>query len=653
MNVLADKLIGLKLGAYTIVEAIGQGGMARVYKGYHQDLDRYAAIKVMTWGLVEDEEFTNCFRREAQAIASLRHPHIVTIYDFGKYEYGYYLVMEYIAGEDLGALMARGTPLSPANIQTIISQIAQALDYTHRHQVIHRDIKPSNIMITKEGEAILTDFGLVMLPNSRGNTTLGNSLGTPCYMAPEQAISSAAAAPASDIYSLGVILFELIAGTPPYVADSALGVALKHVNEPIPNIQDFVPETPNAVRMVIEKAMAKEAAERFATASEMAQALAQAWADQAIQPVPYPKSTLSAPICLPPVLSPLQTLSPNSPAGRPPTLLTPPRRVKQKRPQIIAGAVIGLLLLILSAGVGSNLRRSQGLASDSTRTPAAALVSFATPTATLPALTLAPALTPEMETVIAPTLEATATLTPTPSPTGTASPTDTPTPTSTFTPRPTDTPSPTATATLFPTNTPTPLPTNTPTTEEWLASLRGQILFKTDRSGRVEIYQMNPDGSDQKPLGVDQAYLYNEAIRWETFSPDRTKTVVVRGEGQLDLWHVNLAEGRDTRITSNGAADYDPVWSPVDDRIVFVSERTGNGDLYLLDLNGSGEFRLTVNEADFDKHPSWSADGRKIVYWSNQGWQKNAQIWLLDLETLETIGLSNNPFKDWDPVWVK
>nr|NIP26961.1 serine/threonine protein kinase [Phycisphaerae bacterium]NIX30776.1 protein kinase [Phycisphaerae bacterium] len=171
MNLAADRLLDRQLGPYKIVEAIGQGGMARVYKGYHEDLARYAAIKVIAWGLVEDQEFTARFRREAQAIASLRHPHIVTIYDFGKYEHGYYLVMEYIDGQDLETLIARGERLSPATIQSIITQIAEALDYTHSHDVIHRDIKPSNIMITKEGEAILTDFGLVMLPNSRGNTT--------------------------------------------------------------------------------------------------------------------------------------------------------------------------------------------------------------------------------------------------------------------------------------------------------------------------------------------------------------------------------------------------------------------------------------------------------------------------------------------------
>ena len=166
---------------------------------------------------------------------------------------------------------------------------------------------------------------------------------------------------------------------------------------------------------------------------------------------------------------------------------------------------------------------------------------------------------------------------------------------------------------------------------------------------------MNIDGSDQKPLGADLAYLYNEAVRWESFSPNRQEVIVVRGEGQVDLWYVDLLAGSELRITDDAAPDYDPVWSPIegDNRVVFVSERTGRGDLYLLDLDGSGIIRLTSNEEDFDKHPSWSQDGKKIVYWSDDGWQKNQQVWILDLETKERISLSNNPYNDWDPLLVK
>jgi TolB protein len=218
---------------------------------------------------------------------------------------------------------------------------------------------------------------------------------------------------------------------------------------------------------------------------------------------------------------------------------------------------------------------------------------------------------------------------------------------------PTATPTLTATPAAPPTATPTPTLAAPLTTEDLLAQLHGKILFKTDRSGRVEIYKMEADGSGQEPLGPDLTYLYNEAARWEAFSPDRKRAVVVRGEGQLDLWWVNSIESSEGRITSDGAADYDAVWSPSDNRIIFVSERTGNSDLYVLNLDGSGETRLTFNEGDFDKHPSWSPDGTKVIFWSDRGWNKLAQIWQFDLQTQETISLSNNPFRDWDPVWVK
>ncbi len=561
MNPASDELIGRQLGSYKIVEAIGQGGMARVYKGYHSDLARYAAIKMITWGLVEDKEFTTRFRREAQAIAFLRHPHIVTIYDFGKYEHGYYLVMEYIDGEDLEAHIAHGEPLSPVAIQSVIAHIASALDHAHSNNVIHRDIKPSNIMIAKTGEAILTDFGLVMLPNSMGNTTIGASFGTPYYMSPEQATSSAAAVPASDIYSLGVILFELLAGTPPYVSDSPLGVALKHVSEPIPNIQDFAPETPEAVKVVIEKAMAKDASDRFTTASEMAKTLAQAWGNRALQ--------LAEPAPLVPANIPLPVEAGvfNLPAHQPMPGDAPLRPIWQKRPQLVWSILIILLLIILSIGVWFSLRRPfETLASNVTQPPVVSAAITRTLTATVlpPTNTSISGAAAGIETRQPAEITATSTSTPLPTLTATETSTMTPTPTETPLPMPTDTPSPTASLTPAPTETPTQVtviePTNTPTTEELLDALQGKILFKTDRAGRVEIYQMNPDGTGQNPVGVDRAYLYNEAIRWETFSADRTATIAVRGEGQLDLWRVNLAEGDELRITGDGDADYGPVW---------------------------------------------------------------------------------------------
>jgi serine/threonine-protein kinase len=179
-----DPLIGVTLGSYQILEAIGQSGMARIYRGLHAELNRFVAIKVINWGLQEDPEATERFRREAQAIAGLRHPSIVQIIDFGKHSHGYYMVMEFIAGQDLAVLLRqhrdRQLLLAREQIIRITTDVAAALDYAHRQGVIHRDIKPSNIMINQEGQSILTDFGLAMLPARNSQVTLGNTHGHAC-----------------------------------------------------------------------------------------------------------------------------------------------------------------------------------------------------------------------------------------------------------------------------------------------------------------------------------------------------------------------------------------------------------------------------------------------------------------------------------------
>ena len=166
----------------------------------------------------------------------------------------------------------------------------------------------------------------------------------------------------------------------------------------------------------------------------------------------------------------------------------------------------------------------------------------------------------------------------------------------------------------------------------------------------VEIYQMDGDGSNQRPVG--DFSLYTELESMLPFSPDGDNQIVVRGEGQLDLWWANLVSGQELRVTSTGKPEYDPAWSPVDNRIVYVSEETGNGDIYMLNLDGSAVERLTENLEDFDKHPTWSPDGTRVAFWSDMGFSNNRQIWVVDLATGKVTSLSDNPFNDWDPVWV-
>ena len=270
-----SNLIGKTIGAYRILEQIGVGGMATVYKAYQPGVDRYAAIKVLPHYLTQDEQFVKRFQREAKATAQLEHPHILPIYDYGESDGVTYIAMRYVGAGTLKGHMARG-PLPLDEISRLIGQIGDALDYAHRAGIIHRDIKPSNVLIDDRGNTYLTDFGLArMMEASDQLTGSGVGVGTPAYMSPEQG-QGAKVDHRSDIYSLGVVLYEMVAGHVPYEAETPMAVMLKHITEPLPLPRRLDPRVPEDVQRVILKALAKDPADRYQTAGELAQALNQA-----------------------------------------------------------------------------------------------------------------------------------------------------------------------------------------------------------------------------------------------------------------------------------------------------------------------------------------------------------------------------------------
>jgi len=265
---------------YEILEQLGGGGMAIVYKGRDTLLNRLVTIKVLRPEYTTDAEFVDRFRREARAVASLSHPNIVSIYDVGQEESIQFLVMEYVDGENLKTVIKRLGLLPAGRAAAIAIQIAEALDHAHENNIVHRDVKPHNILITRLGRAKLTDFGIAMEAQTGTVANSGTVMGSVHYLSPEQARGEVAG-PKSDIYSLGVVLYEMLSGTVPFKAETPVGVALKHIQEsPLP-VTAVNTAVPPGLAAVTARAMQKDPARRYARAGDMARELAGAWQERA------------------------------------------------------------------------------------------------------------------------------------------------------------------------------------------------------------------------------------------------------------------------------------------------------------------------------------------------------------------------------------
>jgi len=271
---VSEDLVGKTLGKYELLERIGRGGMAEVYKAYHAALDRHVAIKVLHPFLSEDPTFKERFESEARNVARLRHPNIVQVYDF---EHDadrdlYYMVMEYIDGPTLSArLMAlefQGLKFPIAEAVDIARHLADALAYAHARGMVHRDIKPANIMFDSDGRVVLTDFGIARIVSGPTMTASGSMVGTPAYMSPEQGLGQPGDH-RSDIYSLGVVLYQLVTGTVPFSADTPIAIVLRHVNDPLLPPSSLNPEVPEGLERIIYKALAKSPEERYQSVEEM------------------------------------------------------------------------------------------------------------------------------------------------------------------------------------------------------------------------------------------------------------------------------------------------------------------------------------------------------------------------------------------------
>lgn len=680
-------LSGKRIGQYEIIGLLGEGGMASVYRAHQSNINRQVAIKVIKPNVGNYEGFVQRFVREAQTVAQLNHPHILKIFDYGQQDEQLYLVMELQTGGSLSDLIAR-EQLPLRRVDRLLGQIASALDYAHRQGIVHRDLKPPNILLDSEGNAILTDFGIAKLLTTDTNlTATGLIMGTPSYMSPEQWSGSQLDSRA-DIYSLGIIVYEMLTRQQPFTGDTAFSLMFKHVNEPPPPIATFRPELPSSFDAVVQRALAKNRENRFMKAGEFAEAFNEIVTDYEKGTSDSSRWSLPKPPSLDDKTVQIAVEKPNptggTPIPTPPPTTTPPPPPPPSRLPLIIGGIVGIMILL---GVGIGLVATRQTATPTvvvvvpTQPPSPSvdpnviaaqqtIIAYATQTAqaapTLLALaqtasamppTLAATATPPptktlepTNTLVPPTATATFTLTNTPMPptnTPTLTPTDTPIPpTATFTPTNTPIP-PTNTPTITPSPTPIP-PTATPTLNPAFATGGGsKIVFHSyTPKGNSEIFIMNTDGG-----GVVQ--LTN--TRFDNYrsypSPDgKLISFVSNRDGNPEVYVMNIDGTSQKRLTNNLSIDGQNgmSWTADSKKIVFAASRDKTSQLYIVNVDGTDLKKFldtTTNEYD----PSISPDGKQIAFTSNR--DNNNDVYLMNLDGTGLRRVTNGPLYEGVPCW--
>jgi len=451
---MQDSLIGKTLGEYRVVARIAKGGMATVYRGVDETTGSEVAIKVLLPAYSHDDEFVRRFQREARATIGLDHPNVIRVYDAGEADGYYYLVMEYVPQGSLKDLLqelrTQGRSIEVAKALDITRQVAQALAYIHRRGIIHRDIKPSNILLAGD-RAILTDLGIAKAITGTQLTRTMMSPGTPEYMSPEQGGSKELDG-RTDIYSLGVVLYEILTGTVPFKADTPLAVLVQHVYETPPPIEQYNPGLSPQIRAIVRRAMAKDRKDRYPTAAAMAKAIDRVM--DSFAPTPEPP-TVQVPV--------VQAGVDDRTVQR---RVVPPRHTSAEQrhsimPFVLASLAIVVVLsavFVFGRGMGGTGRPANGnntvvVVQPSRTQPAGEETTVhRTLTATQTLAGKHTAMPPAASTHTRTRMTPTSTATPTSTSTGTATPAHTASPTVTRTR------APTPTLTQIPTNTPTPVP---------------------------------------------------------------------------------------------------------------------------------------------------------------------------------------------------
>jgi serine/threonine protein kinase len=596
-------LIGRSIGRYHILEQLGEGGMASVYKAYDTNLERDVAIKVIRTDQFPPallEQVLKRFEREAKVLARLTHLNIVPIIDYGEYKGSPYLVMPFLPGGTFKSAITKPIPWQQAI--NLLRPIAQALAYAHEHNIIHRDIKPANILLTETGQPLLSDFGIARIIESdqaTALTTTGMGVGTPEYMAPEQWFGQAG--PLSDQYSLGVVLYELVTGRKPYTADTPAAIMLKQANDPLPRPRLFVADLPDELEKVLFKVLAKRPKDRYQSMAEFDAALERLTSDKTVAAVGGLGATKRQ--------TEVATMLVGG-TGKPPyqatRMLPELSETSQKPKKWGRWAAIGVILAsscLLLAGLGMGgwyvWQKSRASKPSISQSP--------TETMLQPAQTIAPTTLHPAQTIA-----------------------------STYTRVPSESFTPSLT------------PFESSTHGDWVAYAYGPLEY------RRNIYEMNwqtgdtrqitfgdhgdngpsfsPDGDslvfwrnilgDYRIIMVDgsgaEVQLTDHDSKWPSWCKDPSKPWIIyedrADEGKINIWLIDLANDRKARRLTNGGNDRGPEWSPDCSSFTFF-RKTGNyDDIFIFNL-ASGESRQLTNTPEADEWTvRWSSDGKSLVY---------------------------------------
>jgi TolB protein len=611
-----------RIGSYEILSLLGDGGSGPVYHGIHTQLARPAAIKVLRADLAEDASVVRRFQREARIAAQLHHPNIVEIYDTGEAGGIYYIARGLVDGETLRQLLDERRPAVGDSVR-IARQIADALDHAHERGVVHRDLHPGGIVLDRRGHVTVIDFGIAgaiedLIPVSGDAETMSSWFEAPAYVAPEQATGQPAV-PASDIYALGAIVYEMLTGEPPISGTDGRELLASVLSETPPPPTERNPALPDGINDVVMQALAKTPTDRYPTAAEFVADLTRVLGTgelrrprMGIPPIILAPATAEAADQIPASIAPVAA------AGAVPEPIVIERVVYRSRryePAVWYG--VGTTLLAAALLLNLFWNDDNGVRAD---------------------VDVPPPVTITSQTGVVPT----ATTMPVPAtPTFVATEPAVPAATATI-PAPTPTVPPTATPSLTATPTPPPLPS--------LATGGELLLFSTERDnvpgGLIVTY---PDGEDQMPVFSDDAG-FSQAAEFAV-APDGSSiafSAIPDGGDSREIFVYSVASDEVSQLTDTTGDDLQPRWSPDGGRIAFISNRDVNAEIYVMGADGSDQTNLS-NDAGGAFGHAWSPDGDQIAFGTNR--TGNNEVFVVNADGSNPRNLSNNPDADWGPAW--